>query len=309
VPIAVVIARPTVTILMWPQSEMFFPAVTNPDGSYKISGLPSGEYYVTSFAPGYIGEYYDNVFDPSQATPVYVDQQKPAQGIDFALMPIYYLAEDGLDPRAGMGAGVVGKVSAKNGNGVGNAYVYVLNDAAQPLAYARTNSEGIYEIAGVPPGQYRMLATHTAFNSKYNDDANRFNEAKPVDLGLGKSEVNFVLEPKGTTGVDEQPGATVPKTVELYGNYPNPFSASGTFGNPTTQIAFGLPAVMRVTLRIFNVLGEEVVVLQDGVMNAGVHHLMWNGRNKAGREVGTGLYLYRLESAAVTLRGKMLLVR
>lgn len=301
-PIAVVIARPTVTLLVWPQSEMFFTAVTNPDGSYTMAGLPSGEYYVTSFAPGYIGEYYDNVFDPSQATPVHVDQQKPAQDIDFALVPIYYRAEDDRDPRAEMGAGVVGKVSAKNGKGVSEAYVYVLNDAAQPLTYARTNSEGSYEIAGVPPGQYRMLATHTAFSSKYNDDANRFNEADPVDLGLGKSEVNFVLEPKGTTGVDEQPGATIPKTIELYGNYPNPF-------NPTTQIAFGLPAAMRVTIRIFNVLGEEVAVLQDGLMNAGVHHLTWNGRNTAGHEVGSGLYLYRLESTAVTLYGKMLLMR
>ncbi|MGH7450572.1 MAG: carboxypeptidase regulatory-like domain-containing protein, partial [bacterium] len=236
------------------------------------------------------------------ATPVYVDQQKPAQGIDFALMPIYYRNKDGEDPRAGTGAGVVGKVSAKNGNGVGNAHVYVLNDAAQPLAYARTNLEGSYEIAGVPPGQYRMLASHIAYSSKYNNDANRFNEAKPVDLGLGKSEVNFVLEPKGTTGVDQQPGATIPKMIELYRNYPNPF-------NPTTQIAFGLPSAMRVKLRVFNVLGAEVAVLQDGVMSAGVHHLAWDGRNAAGREVGTGLYLYRLESAAVTLQGKMLLVR
>jgi protocatechuate 3,4-dioxygenase beta subunit len=297
-PIAIIIARPTITILMWPQSEMFFTAVTNPDGSYKLAGLPAGEYFVTSFAPGYIGEYYDNVFDPSQATPVYVDQQKPAPGIDFALMPIYYRTQDGWDPRAG----AIGKVSAKNGKGIGNAYVYVLNDAALPLAYARTNSEGSYEILGVPPGQYRMLATHTAFSSKYNGGANHFNEAKPVDLGLGKTEVNFVLEPKATTGVDEQPSATIPKTIELYGNYPNPF-------NPATQIAFGLPAAMRVTIRIFNVLGEEVKVLHDGVMEAGVQHLTWDGRNASGREVGTGLYLYRLESAAVTQYGKMLLIR
>jgi hypothetical protein len=255
-----------------------------------------------SFAPGYIGEYYDNTFDPGQAKPVSVDQQNPEEGVDFALTAVYYLAEDGRDPRAGTGAGVAGTVSTKNGDGVGDAYVYVLNDSEQPLAYARTNSEGRYEIAGVPPGQYRMLATHTAFDSKYNDDAIRFNEAKPVDLGLGKSEVNFVLEPKGTTGVDDQPGATIPKTVELYGNYPNPF-------NPETQIAFGLPSTMRVKIRLFNVLGEEVAILHDGVLSAGVHRLTWNGRNQAGREMNTGLYFYRLESAAVTLRGKMLLLR
>ncbi|MCI0696176.1 carboxypeptidase regulatory-like domain-containing protein [candidate division KSB1 bacterium] len=301
-PIALVIARPAVTILKWPESEMFFTAVTNPDGSYKMTGLAPGEYYVMSFAPDYAGEYYDNVFDPSQATPVKVDGQTPVEGINFTLYPIFFREKGDLDPRAGTGAGVLGKVSDKAGKGVGGAYVYVLNDNEQPIAFTRTNAEGNYEINDMPPGQYRMLASHIAYNSKYNNDANHFNEAKPVDLGLGKSEVNFVLEPKGTTGVDEQPGATIPKTIELYGNYPNPF-------NPTTQIAFGLPSVMRVKIRVFNVLGEEVAVLQDGAMNAGVHHLTWDGRNAAGREAGTGLYLYRLESAAMTLYGKMLLVR
>jgi flagellar hook assembly protein FlgD len=57
------------------------------------------------------------------------------------------------------------------------------------------------------------------------------------------------------------------------------------------------------------VLGEEVAVLQDGIMSAGVHRLTWNGRNQAGREMSTGLYLYRLESPAAILLGKMLLLR
>jgi len=189
----------------------------------------------------------------------------------------------------------------------------VLNEQRQPMAFTRTNSEGQYEITGVAAGQYRLLASHINYSSsKYNNDANRFNEAKPVELSPGKLEVNFVLEPKSTTGVADETNSKIPKTVELYGNYPNPFrsAASSRFaGNPETQIAFGLPATMRVKIRVFNVLGEEVAVLHDGLLNAGVHRLNWNGRNKAGRQVGTGLYLYRLESSAVTLRGKMLLLR
>lgn len=301
-PIAIVVARPMVTPLVWPQSEIFFTAVTNPDGSYKMTGLPAGEYVVSSFAPGCIGEYYDNVYDPAEAKPVSVDPQKPAENINFALQQIYWRLKDGVDPRAGNGISVIGKVSDKNGNAVAEAYVYVLNDNRQPLAFARTNAEGNYEITGVTAGQYRMLASHLAYESKYNDNANRFAEAKPVDLNLGKVEVNFVLDPKSTTGVDDQTGATMPQTVELYGNYPNPF-------NPETQIAFGLPAAMRVKIRLFNVLGEEVAILHDGVLSAGVHRLTWNGRNQAGREMNTGLYFYRLESAAATLRGKMLLLR
>jgi len=302
IPLAIVIARPTIVPLVWPQSEMFFTAVTNPDGSYKMTGLPSGEYYVLSFAPGYIGEFYDNVFDPAEARVVHVDQQKPTPNINFTLQQIYYRLKDGVDPRAGNGVSVIGKVSAAGKKGVANAYVYVLNDNRQPVAFGRTNSEGFYEITGVAAGKYRLLASHTAFNSKYNDDANRFAEAKPADLSLGKIEINFVLDPKTITGIDDQMNAAIPQTVELYGNYPNPF-------NPETQIAFGLPATMRVKIRIFNLLGEEVAVLHDGVLNAGVHRLNWNGRSKVGRESSTGLYLYRLESATVTLRGKMLLMR
>ncbi len=296
-PIAVVVARPAVN------TEKSFVTVTTPEGNYKMSGLPAGEYTVMSFAPYHVGEYFDNTFDPSLATPVKVDGQNPAGGIDFTLSPIYFLrGEDGLDPRAGTGATVLGKVVDTAGKEVAEAYVYVLNQNGRPLSFGRTNVEGKYEIAGIPTGQYRMLASHVAHNSKYNGDANNFDDAVPVDFGLGKIEVNFVLASKPPTGVEEQPDAHVPSTVELYGNAPNPF-------NPATRIRFGLPAAMPVRLRIFNMLGEEVARLHDGMMNAGVHHLTWNGRDNTGRLVGSGVYLYRLESGGVLLRGKMVLIR
>ena len=302
IPLAMVIARPTIVPLVWPKSEMFFTAVTNPFGEYKITGLPDGEYYVMSFAPTYIGEFYDNTYDPDEAKPVKVEASKSAENINFSLRQVLYRGKDGVDSRAGNGTSVIGKVSDGAKKEIVNAYVYVLNEQRQPVAFTRTNSEGRYEITGVAAGSYRLLASHLNYGSKYNDAANRFNEAKPVELGAGKFEVNFVLAPKSTTGIEDETNSMIPKTVELYGNYPNPF-------NPETQIAFGLPAMMRVKLRLFNVLGEEVAVLHDGVLNAGVHRLNWNGQNKAGRQAGSGLYLYRLESAAVTLRGKRLLLR
>lgn len=302
IPIAMVIARPTIVPLVWPKSEMFFTAVTNPFGEFKMTGLPDGEYYVMSFAPTYIGKFYENTYDPGEAMPVQVTEQKPAAKIDFALRQIFYRNKAGLDARAGNGVSVIGKVRDSSNKGVANAYIYVLNEQRQPVAFTRTNSEGQYEITGVEAGAYRLLASHLNYSSKYNDDANRFAEAKAVELTPGKIEVNFVLTPKSTTGISEAAGTSIPQTVELYGNYPNPF-------NPETQIAFGLPATMRVKIRLFNVLGEEIAVLHDGVLNAGVHHLNWNGRNQAGGQVGSGLYLYRLESPALTLRGKMLLLR
>lgn len=302
IPIAIVIARPTIVPLVWPQSEMFFTAVTNPFGEYKMTGLPDGEYYVMSFAPTYVGEFYDDTYDPGEAKPVKVEAPTPVEKIDFALRQVLYRTPDGVDSRAGNGAGVIGKVTDNAMKEVAGAYVYVLNEQRQPVAFTRTNAEGRYEITGVAAGAYRLLASHLNYSSKYNNDASRFDAAKPVELGAGKLEVNFVLAPKSTTGVEDGKNSMLPQTVKLYGNYPNPF-------NPETQIAFGLPATMRVKIRLFNVLGEEVAVLHDGVLNAGVHRLNWNGRNQAGQQAGSGLYLYRLESATVTLRGKMLLLR
>ncbi|MGH7490775.1 MAG: carboxypeptidase regulatory-like domain-containing protein [bacterium] len=296
-PIAVVIARPVTN------TEKSFVTVATPEGGYKMTGIAPGDYMVMSFAPYYIGEYYDNTFDPSLATPVKVDGQNPAGGINFTLLPMYFLrGEDGLDPRAGTGATVLGKVSDTAGKEVVEAYVYVLNANGQPLSFSRTSVEGKYEITGIPPGPYRMLASHVAHSSKYNGNAVNFEEAVPVDLGFGKIEVNFVLEAKPPTGVKDRPDANVPRTVELYGNAPNPF-------NPETRIRFGLPAAMPVRVRIFNMLGEEVTMLQDGIMSAGVHHLTWNGRDQTGRLVGSGVYLYRLESGGVLLHRKMVLLR
>jgi protocatechuate 3,4-dioxygenase beta subunit len=296
-PIAVVIARPATN------TEKSFVTVTTPEGSYKMTGLAPGEYIVMSFAPYYIGEYYENTFDPTMATLVKVDGQNPTDGINFTLIPMYFMrGEDGLDPRAGTGATVLGKVSDTAGKEVVEAYVYALNENGQPLSFSRTNVEGKYEIAGIPPGPYRLFASHVAHNSKYNGNANNFEDAIPVDLGLVKIEVNFVLEDKPPTGVKDRPASNIPRTVELYGNAPNPF-------NPETRIRFGLPAAMPVRVRIFNMLGEEVTLLHNGMMNAGVHHVTWNGRDKVGRLVGSGVYLYRLESGGVLLRGKMILLR
>jgi len=91
------------------------------------------------------------------------------------------------------------------------------------------------------------------------------------------------------TGV-EQPGtATLPGEFLLEQNYPNPF-------NPTTQIQYGLPQRSAVTLAIYDLMGQEVVRLFDGVQGAGYHSLIWNGTNAKGTPVASGLYFYSLEA-------------
>lgn len=75
-----------------------------------------------------------------------------------------------------------------------------------------------------------------------------------------------------------------PETFELSQNYPNPF-------NPATTITFQLPEDARVSLKIFNLLGQEVATLIDGEKQAGYHAQAWNANAFA-----SGMYIYQLIS-------------
>lgn len=80
-----------------------------------------------------------------------------------------------------------------------------------------------------------------------------------------------------------------PTAAVLDQNYPNPF-------NPETQISFRLSLEGRVRLVVYNILGQEVRTLVDGVKPAGIYSVGWNGRDAMGRRVASGTYIYRLES-------------
>jgi hypothetical protein len=111
---------------------------------------------------------------------------------------------------------------------------------------------------------------------------------------------SVVLPP--LTSVKENPSEDVPRKFDLRQNYPNPF-------NPETTIRFELPRQAEVTLRIFNLLGEEVATLINEKMPAGMHTLKWDGRNVNQRQVGSGIYLLILKAGNETTAKKMALIR
>lgn len=80
----------------------------------------------------------------------------------------------------------------------------------------------------------------------------------------------------------------IPTEVALGQNYPNPF-------NPTTAISYQLPAVSFVSLKVYNLLGQEVATLVDDEKPMGRHTVVWNGRVTGGNHAASGVYVYRLE--------------
>jgi len=90
--------------------------------------------------------------------------------------------------------------------------------------------------------------------------------------------------------------------VTLDQNHPNPF-------NPVTSISFTLPEKSRVTLSIFNILGQEVVTLLDRDMDAGYHDIEWSGKDQRGVTCASGVYLYRLRVEDFAETRKMILLK
>ena len=86
---------------------------------------------------------------------------------------------------------------------------------------------------------------------------------------------------------EESSLSVIPENFTLYQNYPNPF-------NPNTTINLNIPTRTYVKLSVYNMLGQEIVRLLDKEMNAGMHTIKWDGKDKSGTEVATGIYLYRL---------------
>jgi hypothetical protein len=89
------------------------------------------------------------------------------------------------------------------------------------------------------------------------------------------------------TGANTQNSSTLPMSVYLHQNYPNPF-------NSDTFILFELPRQVHVSITIFNILGQHIITLHDGIKTAGSHAIRWNGKDALGRKAASGIYIYKL---------------
>jgi len=82
----------------------------------------------------------------------------------------------------------------------------------------------------------------------------------------------------------------LPDDFSLDQNYPNPF-------NSDTVIRFALPEGDDVELAVFNLAGQQVATLVRGRREAGIYSVRWDGRDDRGRELASGVYLYRLRTS------------
>jgi hypothetical protein len=197
----------------------------------------------------------------------------------------------------------------------------VLNDEGLSTFFAIGNSALIYD--GVTEAEkYSFLTAGTsdtastaAFDQSYSIATG------PFDLEPGMSDtVAFAVigadslerlkqlarqarnEYRAATPTLQDDEVSLPATFSLEQNFPNPF-------NPNTEIRYTVARSSRVTIEVYNLLGQQIVTLLDQQMPAGTHAVRWNGKDDRGKSVASGVYLYRLRAGDFSSVKKMLLLK
>jgi hypothetical protein len=118
----------------------------------------------------------------------------------------------------------------------------------------------------------------------------------------------YLTEPPGYTPnfIGEGPAKIVasdlPTEFRLSQNYPNPF-------NPATTLEYDLPGDCYVTIKIYNILGQTVATLVNEQKEAGRYKINWEGKDKAGEKVSSGIYFYRINAGDFEETRKLLLIK
>ncbi len=118
--------------------------------------------------------------------------------------------------------------------------------------------------------------------------------------GFGAS-IGYATAPS-TTGVEDPSLPEAPGTFTLHQNYPNPF-------NPATSIRYEVSEPTRVVLKVLNIIGQEIRTLVDEIKPVGFYEVVWDGRNREGLGMPSGVYLYRIEVQGFTSTRKMVLLQ
>ncbi|PIS30102.1 MAG: hypothetical protein COT43_02300 [Candidatus Marinimicrobia bacterium CG08_land_8_20_14_0_20_45_22] len=158
--------------------------------------------------------------------------------------------------------------------------------------YSATDADGIWSVLNI---------------ANIDDDPEKevlYTSSTPVGGMFSATAPIIVLDATVTINVID-PGSnhiTNLDNFRLQQNYPNPFNA-------TTNIVFDVPSEKVVTLTIYNLLGKEVVTLVDRKLSVGTYTITWNGLDRNGSPMSTGVYLYAVKNGNVTKVKRMTMVK
>jgi protocatechuate 3,4-dioxygenase beta subunit len=255
-------------------------------GVYMIDSLLPGSYYVLAVPLGnYAPAFYSNDTISTRwkkASRVVVD------GNTVSDINIYVHQIPSITNGY---SSISGKIrSASISASMAGALVYAYRNGAIS-GYAVTNDDGKYSIEGLAPGTYTVMA-----------DKLGCSETTPISATVSYSINGNPVGASIDFSIDETTDVTQtsiqrPIQFMLEQNYPNPF-------NPSTTINYTLNQSGVVTLKVYNLIGQEVYTLVDGFQNAGSYRATFDAQG-----LSSGIYFYRLKGQSTIQTRKMILLR
>ncbi|MBN2010154.1 T9SS type A sorting domain-containing protein [candidate division KSB1 bacterium] len=224
---------------------------------------------------------------------VHVTEHDTVTGIDFIL-------QDSTTATSS----ITGTVNVPDGVS-GDVHVFSLGISLSPYKSVTLTDDMNFTISNLRMGRYLTAA----FMDVNGNGAFDFDEPvgftdSLVEIPSGNLIVNvdLNLEEFPITELTPENSAMRPDQFVLGQNYPNPF-------NPETAIRYQVPQQAPVTIKVYDMLGQEVCTLVNAVQPAGQHQVVWNGKDTAGNNVASGIYLYCLKAGTHLEFKRMVLVR
>lgn len=151
----------------------------------------------------------------------------------------------------------------------------LVNSQGTVVAFVNSTSSNPFTLTAPDAGTYTVNAGFKSPSRKW---------------GTAQAVINI-------TGIDEDLIGLAPSDFKLYSNYPNPF-------NPTTTIRYAIPKTSFTSIKVYSLLGEEVLTLINETKTPGVYELHFNAA-----DLPSGTYLYRLQAGDFVEIKKMLLLK
>ncbi len=265
-----------------PALDGTYSAFVNTDGSFTVDDIiDAGFYYVQSFSDYFVPTYYDSSgYYPS----FWQDADTIFVGSHLFNLNIYMPRDSSL------GGGIISgnvQVAGMRDSSVSDAIVYAQSAENNLITYAFSQNNGNFSENFLPYGSYYLVAQKIGYEDAVSDKI----IIDSLTTNVGNIHL-FFPDPNSVLN-----GPVAPDKIQLYQNYPNPF-------NPSTTVEFYLPAGTNVTLRITDILGQTVSILQNGYLNAGNYKMRFDGSR-----LSSGIYFVSLITKNAALVRKILLLK
>lgn len=270
-----------------PVDSSIFAGFVKSDGSYSVTVSDSSYYFIQGFSDYYLPSFYNDEGTPAllwqEADSVYINQIVQNKNIVLKRDSAY---------GGGNAFGNLVNSFLESGDYDGISVFAKSIDNGALYAYNFVKSDGNFRVSNLPYGTYQLIAHKIGYPVSTS-------ESFVIDsLHPDVSNISIIFN-TSSTGDD----FLTPDNFILYQNYPNPF-------NPSTKISWQSPVSSHHTLKIYDVLGNEIATLVNEFKSAGTYEIEFNAKEtRKGISLPTGIYFYRLQAGNFAQTKKMILIK